>query len=109
MYRVTIMAAFVPAVFLVTAMQFIPPDNIRRAAAIGPTESRPEELRRAFDPRSDFQPLAAPGAADWLFNHAETGQPFEQFVASRPNRPDSRRKILYLQPIGMFGTGERLE
>jgi archaemetzincin len=97
-----VMVAFVPSVLTVRAMQFTPPDNSHRLAAIGPVEALSQELRRALDPRQDFQPLPAPGPADWLSNHPEAGQTFEQFVLSRPNRPDSRRRKLYLQPIGSF-------
>jgi archaemetzincin len=37
-----------------------------------------------------------------LSNHSEPGQTFEQFVRSRPNRPDQHRNKLYLQPLGAF-------
>jgi archaemetzincin len=47
-------------------------------------------------------PLPPPGPNDWLANHREPGQTFEQFVASRPNRPDARHRTIYLQPLGGF-------
>lgn len=78
------------------------PSSAQRAAAIGPTEGLPQALRRAFKPDHDFQPIPAPGPGDWLANHREAGQTFEQFVRSRPNRPDRRRRKLYLQSIGSF-------
>jgi len=55
--------------------------------------------RRAFDPRG-FQPIRAPGGLDWLANHRELGQGMDEFVSSRPNVPDNRRKKIYMIPIG---------
>lgn len=49
-----------------------------------------------------FEPLPKPGPSDWLANHAEPGQTFEQFVASHPNRPDKKRHTIYMQPLGDF-------
>ncbi len=80
-------------------MQFILPDSAQRLAAIGPTKILPEDLRRALDPAQDFQPVSPPGPADWLSNHPEPGQTFDQFVLSRPNRPDPQRRKLYLVSI----------
>ncbi|HEY3055543.1 MAG TPA: archaemetzincin [Thermoanaerobaculia bacterium] len=48
------------------------------------------------------EPLPKPGPNDWLANHPEAGQNFEEFVASRPNRPDKQRNAIYLQPLGDF-------
>lgn len=87
------------------AMQFTAPNSAQRITAIGSTEALPETLRRAFDPRDDFQPLPAPGPSDWLANHPERGQTFDQFVRSHPNRPDATRGKLYLLPLGNFARG----
>ena len=46
--------------------------------------------------------MPAPGPHDWLSNHPESGQTYEQFVHSRPDRPEARRNQLYLQPLGDF-------
>ena len=46
------------------------------------------------------EPLPPPGPNDWLANHHEPGQTFEQFVESRPNRPDARHRTICLQPLG---------
>jgi archaemetzincin len=89
-----------------TAMQYTVPTPVQRLAAIGITAGLPEPLRRAFKPRDDFQPLPEPGPTDWLTKHPEAGQTFDQFVRSRPNRPDKRRSKIYLQPLGSFDEGE---
>jgi len=82
--------------------RFKPPTPAQRVAAAGSTGALPERLRRALEPGQDFQPVPNPGAADWLANHPEPGQTFEQFGQSRPNRPDQHRNKLYLQPLGTF-------
>ncbi len=53
-----------------------------------------------------FEPLPRPGPNDWLANHPEPGQTFEEFVAFYPNRPDSHRRTIYFQPLGDFSSVE---
>jgi archaemetzincin len=74
----------------------------QRLAAIGSIERLDPTMQRALDP-SSFEPLPDPGANDWLANHSERGQTFDQFVASRPNRPEAKRRTIHLQPLGSFG------
>lgn len=73
-----------------------------RPANAEPSAELPAQLRRAFEPGNDFAPLPKPGPDDWLATFHEPGQSFEQFVHSRPHRPDTRRHKLYLQPLGEF-------
>lgn len=49
-----------------------------------------------------MQKKTRPAAGDWLAEHPEDGQTFDQYLASRPNRPTAERTILYIQPIGDF-------
>lgn len=67
------------------------------------TPPLPSELRKSAD---KIRPLVAkktpPEAGDWLAQHPERGQTFDQFLTSRPNRPTDRLTTLYLQPIGDF-------
>jgi archaemetzincin len=83
-------------------MQFAPPDNIQRSAALGDLAGLSKLLRGALEPGNNFQPMPVPGSADWLANHPEPGQTFDDFVRSRPNRPDTRRTKIYLQPLADF-------
>jgi len=46
--------------------------------------------------------LAKPKPGDWLYEHKEPGQTFEQYVASKPVVPTSRHKTIYVQPLGRF-------
>jgi archaemetzincin len=76
--------------------------EVRRAAAGDLTGLSPV-LRRAFSPDApEFEPIPKPGPYDWLAVHEERGQIFDQFKASRPNRPSESRRIIYLQPLGEF-------
>ena len=83
-------------------MSFEPPGSAERLQAIGSAPDLPEPLRKALDPGRDFDPIPAPGPHDWLAAHHEDGQTFDEFVRSRPNRPDKTRATLYLQPLGEF-------
>jgi archaemetzincin len=83
-------------------MQFKPPGEKQRIAAIGPIDDLPKTLRRAFTPGEDFEPISRPGPSDWLANRPEPGQTFEQFVCSKPHKPDKKRNKLYLLPLGEF-------
>lgn len=58
-----------------------------------------------------LRPLMAtktpPRQGDWLAEHEERGQTFDQYAASRPNRPTAQRTKLYIQPIGEFTTAQQ--
>ena len=58
--------------------------------------------QRLFVDDTHFAPVPPPSPGDWLAEHEEPGQSFEQFVAERPNRPDAVRRFIYLQPLGAF-------
>ncbi len=83
-------------------MGFEAPSENQRLRAIGVTTGLPPTLHKALEPGADFEPVPAPGPHDWLAVHPESGQSFAQFVESRPNRPDEKRRIIYLQPLGPF-------
>jgi len=73
-------------------------------AAIGDTRALSPALQCALNPAA-FEPMRAPGPNDWLANHPEAGQTFDDFVRARPNRPTPRRRTIYLQPLGTFELG----
>jgi archaemetzincin len=91
---------------VVSVMGFETPGEKQRRQAIGSAEGLPQVLKKALDPADDFEPLPVPGPHDWLAAHPEPGQTFAQFVQSGPNRPDQKRSIIYLQPLGEFPKGE---
>jgi archaemetzincin len=91
------------AIFVMTSsMNFKPPTAEERLNAIGKTEGLQETLRKALEPADDFEPIPAPQPGDWLAVHYELGQTFDEFVKSKPNRPDKTRNKIYLQPLGEF-------
>lgn len=76
-----------------------------RVAALGDISNEPMELQRMLAPDNDYGLIPVPGPDDWLTSHVEPGQTYDQFVRSGANRPDEKRRIIYLQPIGGFSTG----
>lgn len=72
-----------------------------RIAAIGFVEHLSPAVQRAFDPHG-FEPMPAPGPSDWLAQHPEAPQTYDQYVATKPNLPDAQRRVLYLLPLGDF-------
>lgn len=48
------------------------------------------------------KPMGDPQPGDWLASHEEPGQSFAQYVRSKPNQLSGQRKVLYVQPIGVF-------
>lgn len=100
----------VAGVFVVTSgrpiLPFSPPAEAERLAAAGDLSALPDRERRAFTPGDDFAPIPAPGPGDWLARHRESGQTYDRFVAEGNPAPGGTRRILYLLPVGGFGTGE---
>lgn len=52
-------------------------------------------------------PIEPPGTHDWLANHPETGQTFQQFLAARPTRLRAKANVIYIQPLGEFTPAHR--
>lgn len=98
------LALFAVGVWTALAMKAEPRSGTDPARAIGDTRDLPPALQRAFDP-AGFARLPKPGPSDWLANHPEPGQTYDQFVAGHFNRPDANRRKIYLQPIGPFPAG----
>ncbi len=46
--------------------------------------------------------LSAPAPGEWLFNHPEKGQTFEEYKKCKPITSTLQRNIIYLVPIGFF-------
>ncbi len=56
------------------------------------------------DTSGNFQPVPPPQPGDWLAQHDEPGQTFEQFIEGPRNPVDEHRTRIILQPIGKFKT-----
>ena len=61
--------------------------------------SKEEVLIQKLSP-NDVE-LGEPKFGDWLFDHEEKGQTFNQYINSSPIRPSKKRNVIYLQPIGV--------
>ena len=70
--------------------------------AVGTPEGLPGHLIRALESTAHFDPLPPPNPGDWLAEHPELGQTFDQFLHAPHQRPDARRSRLYLLPLGDF-------
>lgn len=51
--------------------------------------------------------LGKPKPGEWLDQHRETPQTYRDYVDSRPVRPDRRRNVIYVQPLGEFRGTQR--
>jgi archaemetzincin len=87
-------------------MDFKPPTASERLKAIGSTKELPDNLKKALEPGGDFEPISIPKPGDWLAEHREAGQTFDEFVKSKPNQPNNIRNKIYLQPLGEFPKGQ---
>lgn len=85
---------------------FRPPTSGEIRTAIGNTDGLATYVQRALKPDRDFMPIPVPKPGDWLAEHPEFGQTFDDFVHTRWNEPDAGRNIIYLQPLGQFAKGK---
>jgi archaemetzincin len=60
------------------------------------------QLEFALTDDSDFQRLKDARPGDWRHAFYEPGQSFQNYVRSRPVRPDEKRGVLVFQPVGPF-------
>lgn len=64
------------------------------------------DLRKIREAGTKIEPLhqrkRPAGPNDWLAQHKEAGQTFDQYLKSNPNRPTATRTTLYVQPLGKF-------
>ena len=88
----------------------------QQAADIKPAEPRPSvqepdpagELRLMIDRLLPLhRPLEPPGPGDWLDQHHEPGQTFQQYLAINPTTARGKRRVIYIQPIGSFQEAQR--
>ena len=78
------------------------------AAWAGKGSERKGELPAKFEKLVPLhQKLGKPRPGDWLSVHAEPGQTYGQYVRGRPVKPDGRRRVIYVQPLGDFDRTQR--
>lgn len=59
-----------------------------------------EKIRPLFTKKKE------PAPSDWLAQHNESGQTFEEYLKINPNRPTGERNRIFLQAIGKLGKEE---
>jgi archaemetzincin len=89
---------------LAMAFTYKKPEEIIHA--IGSTGGISATMQRALTSGKAFEPLPEPKEGEWLAEHPERGQTFDQFVRSDLYRPDAKRSRIYLQPLGVFVEGQ---
>ncbi len=100
----TIVATASLLILAVLSFGFKLPDSNTRRAAIGSLTGVSVTMKRALRVE-DFEPINAPGPHDWLANHPERGQTYDQYLHQGFVRPDKQRRKIYLLPIGEFAPG----
>ena len=90
-----------PAVLLLAALMIAP----------GADAGRDRERAMLPEPYPKLLPLheklPPPQPGEWLAEHAEAGQTFQEYVRSKPVKPDGRRRTIYVQPLGQFTRTQR--
>ena len=52
-------------------------------------------------------PLGVVKWGDWLADHKESGQTFQEYLHDKPVLPRGKQHILYIQPLGEFSNSQR--
>ena len=71
-------------------------------AARPAADRRVAELSKVKNSLSGFYKPMVVQDGDWLQEHPEDGETFEQYVESDPTLPTGERKTIYIQPVGKF-------
>ena len=93
-------------VLAVTVMGLAAPTAFGERTA-GEKAKAEKALAKATTDDTGFEKVPTPGPADWLANHKEPGQTFEEYVRSKPLRPTKPRLAIVLQPLGGFSKEEK--
>jgi archaemetzincin len=79
------------------------PERIATNASTAPARDKSvSELSKKKDSLAKFFRPMTEEAGDWLTQHPENGETFEEYVESRPTLPTADRRRIYIQPIGTF-------
>lgn len=58
--------------------------------------------------KSNDVPLGKPKEGEWLYEHKEPGQTFEEYKIANPLRLNDTQHIIYLKPYGEFSKDEKM-
>jgi len=84
------------------------PSQERVANSTAPTaDERAEKLNKQKGSVAKFFKPMKIEEGDWLESQSESGETFEQYIASNPTLPTADRRTIYIQPIGTFTSEQR--
>jgi archaemetzincin len=76
------------------------------AHAVEPTNVK--QLKSLIDKLAPIhEPLGKPQSHEWLADHPEPGQTFDEYLRASPVTPTGKRSVIYVQPLGDFTTTQR--
>jgi archaemetzincin len=83
------------------------PDRVatNTSASTAP-DKRVTELSKKKESLTKFFKPMREEVGDWLTQHPEDGETFEEYVNSHPTLPTEERKTIYIQPIGTFSADQ---
>lgn len=78
------------------------PDEEHRIAATGDQQHSPVEVKKSIQAITNcFLPIPAPGPSDWLANHKESGETFDEFARKSRAQISEECKIIFIQPLDL--------
>lgn len=78
------------------------------AAAASDEKARVDAIKAMREKlRPLHQRLGRPKPGEWLAEHREAGQTFEQYLRGNPTLPEGARRVLVIQPIGDLDERQR--
>jgi len=80
----------------------VPPPSATNAAESPKRDERAERLMRQKEAIVPFFEPMEVREGDWLDSQRESGETFEEYLASSPTLPTSVRRTIYVQPVGKF-------
>ncbi|KAJ4460666.1 putative Histone deacetylase 1 [Paratrimastix pyriformis] len=78
--------------------KFVPPSPEKKIQALGSLDDVPPDFRPLFN-LEDFAPVENPGPSDWLREHRERGQTYQQFQTEGGSSPFNRCQTISIQPF----------
>lgn len=69
---------------------------------LGDVSNLTPSFRSLLQTNADFPPIPKPHENDWLSEHEEEGQSFDEYVISNPNKVSMHRNVIYILPLGEF-------
>lgn len=80
---------------------FVVPNETQRKQAIGPLAGEKLKVRKALgDPEKYWKPVPTPQPGDWLHDHDEDGQTYDQYKTAERNVVGNKEKTtLYIKPL----------